>query len=225
MQFSPRNPTIEQLQSKIDKVQRHLKGRSAIIAGGALRDIILGKPIKDIDVFIEGGGPFEHFDELHEFLFHEFVLGVRKSDGLAWNLKQEVLSTRRGYANNTIPKAIPGMTSEPAATDYANFWVVEYPVGWYGYPVQFVWLTDSDPRKEVFEKFDFALCRVWLDSRRLRWSPEFAADRESKRLTLFDSGWGSTAPDRVERLRAKFSDYRFVNRSTQYKPNAQTKKD
>jgi hypothetical protein len=207
-----RNPTIAQIQSKVAFLNRVLPGHEIVAAGGVLRDIILGKPIKDIDFFISGG-PSDHFEKAWEPLKREFACGHHTRDRAYVGC--ENLSGSGGFSSGYGGRHEDAPALMTVSDDsYSAFWVAEYFDGWYGYPTQLVYVFDGEVRTEVFEKFDFALSRVWADATRLRWSPEFASDRDNKRLTLFDSGWGKTAADRVARLREKFSDYRFVNRSS-----------
>jgi hypothetical protein len=180
--------TVAQLQTCVTKIRRCHSDREVVIAGGALRDIICGKPIKDIDIFIQGTMPDHYCSGLHYRLEEDFALGTHDSDYEIFAASP--LSTYGGYS---------------------DFWTIEYPVGWFGLPVQLVYVDTQDLRADLMECFDFGLSRIWCDERRLRWTSEFEFDRANKRLSFYGSGWGQTSPERLARIQAKYSDYRFRN--------------
>lgn len=205
--------TIEQIQGCVGRLNKLLPGRQIIAAGGCIRDVLLKKPVHDLDFFIAADAPHDFFEKLYEPLEKEFGVGWHNMDGFR----------QKGF--DVVGTSKHSGCYGGGGTKYKDdFWVAEYQNGWYGFRTQLVFIpaialgSDNewvyeDPRKEVMTKFDFGLCRVWADAHRLHVGAEFRSDADQRRLTFFGSGWGSTSIERIAKLRAKFPDHRFTNRS------------
>jgi len=192
--------TIKHLQSRVEWLNRAMPGVSIVCAGGAPRDILNGRPVKDLDFFIEGLA-IDFWESLYPKLKKEFSIG-RHGKG------------ETGPHPNILTA---GGKGGGYGSSYSNFYTVEIPSGWFNLPCQFVIVPPCpaapDLRAELMTKVDFGLARVWCDATRLRGTPEYWADSLHKRLTFFGSGWGATSPERLARIREKYADYRFCNRS------------
>jgi hypothetical protein len=148
------------------------KDSKAIIAGGAIRDTYMDKPINDIDVFTN----------------HKFS----KSD----LIKLLDIDTDRGefvrdISANQDDSELPSRWAEQGAAKAAScgeregiYSVME--VWKYNQPiVQIVTLQPfMDPVRYVEEKFDIGLCKAYYTGRRVHYSSEFFRDVREKTLTL-----------------------------------------
>lgn len=190
------NPSISFIQDKVALLRKFYPGHEIVCAGGAVRDILCNKPVKDLDFFLEGDAStlFRH-SNLYSELCQELNHGCHTRDHVVLDMNKVSSNTKYGgYGSSEL-------------------FVVEFPCGWRNYPIQLVFLPEGNVRKEVFEKFDFGLTRVYCDERGVRAHPTFYHDQLNRRLTYYGSGWGCTSPERIARLREKYSDYRFVNKS------------
>lgn len=185
------NLTIPKLQALCGTVARCFPEGIVRIAGGALRDLLHDKPVKDIDVFIclqntEGdGGWYDGCHELGQILHCEFqtsgtdCLDLRNSEGYS----------------------------------YGAFRLVDYPTGLHWHPVQLVFIEEH-PVDNVKNHFDFGLSQVWCSENTLRMTPAYWFDHYNHRITYLQSTEPNeqrrlSSKQRAERLKLKYQGWKF----------------
>lgn len=152
-----------------------------IIAGGAVRDGVLGYPINDIDLWAQSGkpGPWSDLDFTEQDNAAEYDMG-----------NKEVGIRVTGVGQWTGTKTRPDC---------------RYPVQ--VMPIERVdWGRESIPPEMLVERFDYGICMAaYTRKGGLYLSPKFLADAEAKRCTLHDARFTNAA--RRARLVAKFPDW------------------
>lgn len=146
----------------LERVQAYIPG--AVIAGGYLRDLYLGMPYKDIDIFI----PFtEDVDELIE--------------QIRW---KPVIETE--YHPTTI-REVHCCKYKPQ-TEITRVWdVVSYrQVGFEDTlkGVQIIMLQKGFTIQDRVERHDFGICQIWYDGVNTYCTDAFLQDFEQKTFTL-----------------------------------------
>jgi hypothetical protein len=140
---------------------QNLGFKSAVIAGGALRDDYTGKPISDIDIFV-----WDHCYSIQEWktipevpLIESCLSSVIGSN----NWKQLLKSSYGPNPDNKLTRIWEYQTSH--------------------FPVQVI-MTKMKPVEHIEKHFDFGLCKVWSDGVKIRYTPDFLRDVKNKTLTL-----------------------------------------
>ena len=149
----------------------------AVIAGGALRDLILDRPVGDIDIFVKAQGPYT---EAHlKALFGDSIEKVSKE----WVIK---------YAEH-LPELDSVWDIKMRDADYHPFQVIALNM-------------DVTPQSAV-ERFDFGICRVAHDGNRLYITPEFAQDADNHTFTALRVHNKQSTWDRIDRFLSPGSKY------------------
>lgn len=213
------NLSIEKLQrvaAQITEVCSH----SLVIGGGAPRDLLNGRPVKDIDVFIglEGadeemaGDWFDICTSVGE-LWPQIVKrrydiwtpeGVKRGK---WCQSADTwLGSNRGENPMLCLRNAKGYS-------YGAFSLVEFPVGPYCHSLQLVFI-DIDPVENVRNHFDFGLSKVWVTPSQLRMDKAYWHDHFGQRITYLNSTEPNeqrrqSSVDRLGRLRTKYAGWRF----------------
>lgn len=148
----------------------------AIIAGGAVRDFLLGVPPKDIDVFLPASAvkslpPTEGF----EFAFHEPRFGFHRIDGIQdrqseYQSLNDICLVSRGE--------IEGFTVD----------LVEFTIDFTG--------------QQLVETFDFWINQCWFDGE-LRDTREARQDRANNNVTICNEERLERSLARFERFNAR----------------------
>lgn len=156
-----------------------------VIAGGAIRDAILGKPIKDIDIFVPSCS-------------REMDIEIRQQ---VWNL--------RGMFGIQFPVAISDLIQR--AEKYA--WNVRKiaDLEAFGVPVQVMtyrYKVGSLPLiySDLLKQFDLSICKVAADATTLYPAREFGLTLTTK-LIKYEREKDSTNGDHVRRIRKKYPEY------------------
>lgn len=132
---------------------------SAIIAGGAVRDRIGGKPVKDIDIFISES---------------EWVkAGLHYKAPSDWTcLGKDALSqSASGYLTNR--QLLQVIDKTPPVNHHSDL-IIE---------TQLV-IVNGDPVDHVDKYFDFGICKAWYDGSYIRCHSEFVRDMTNQTITL-----------------------------------------
>ena len=173
---------------------RLLFGGEAIIAGGAVRDTVTGKPVKDIDIFVMLTDDDDKASE-------EFAIACAK---LAKDLGGEL-------ELDCSPESYGGQF------DLARVTVKEEGAPDEIYEIIGIW--EEYPDNDVHD-YDFGLSQMFVTGRGLFMTPAAAKDLQNKTITYMHA---STIRDRdnrlrskrrLARLRAKYSDWTFVGCET-----------
>lgn len=183
------NLTIPKLQQLLEVIAKADRQVNPFIAGGAIRDLVLGRPIKDIDIFICNNTP-----SLDEYALDD---GWFDDSRVLTALEEHLYCkpTRIGGSDN--PKA------------YANcFSVHEFPTGLHMTPVQVI--SCHKTKAETIADFDFGLCQIWLDQQRIGTTKAFERDRQGY-LTYMGAILGAGDLEHLGRLRKKYPTHRLQN--------------
>lgn len=183
--------TIPQLQKHLTLVQECFKWSTCIIAGGAVRDVLNGKPVKDIDVFIElGEDPTAAVKELSERLYCPFT----EAD---WHAEP-------GYLPDKYTKGSDGKGA---------FLVCDLPKGVGSCPTQLIFIA-TDPVQNLRDNFDFDLSQAWVTRYKVWATPACRAAMVNKRITYCpatkpNAQQRASSRDRLERLKVKYAGWAF----------------
>lgn len=176
--------------------------KSAVIAGGAIRDLKFGIIPRDIDIFLLdpriGGG-------LREDSPVSIITDYDRDDVLAdiLNLRQNKLQ----YARDSIDRKA-GKEYYKGHNHITS--VVDVIKGCT--PFQLIFL-DKDPIEFVEDNFDFGLCKCYCDGNKIRYTPDFMRDLRDERLTLVaknmsDAQYRSMV-NHYRKLSEKFPKHKF----------------
>lgn len=208
---------ISELSTLRSLVVRAFPQARVVVAGGAPRDILHSRPVKDIDVFIQLPGlrPLEWVDgrgvkqvevtpdsELHYLWFSGCeVLCSLLGPGSSWN----------GSWHNQEDDSVVDSLGNSKGYGYGAFSLVDITPGWRMTPVQLVFI-DIDPEENVRNHFDFGLSQVWVGEGGLRWTPAYWKDHDLHRITYTPSS--EPNPQRIEsslarlaRLKVKYAGW------------------
>jgi hypothetical protein len=164
-------------------------GIKPVIAGGAIRDILLGYYPKDHDVFIDVSKFAEDPDALQDFIdvfLYDFCVSVSG-----------------GNTNFDFPYSIKPKNNDTTLTVWANeeykdmegtFEVREW---WPTYvnaqcPIQFIFMKEpmieEDAGQFISDKFDYSLVKCYMDieTQKIYASDEFMKDIDATRITVKD---------------------------------------
>lgn len=200
--------------------------KSAIVAGGAPRDLYHGKPIKDIDFFLQD--PLVSTERINWtslpnkeqtlkmspplFLPHMLgldtnncIIGTVVAQGFTWMLSKVDFKNDDEYA----------YAKPSEVTQIWNLYVENHT------PLQFMFLK-SDPVNFVEKKFDVGLCMCYFDGQKLRYTPEFIEDSSNQKFTICgdisDQQLHKTLTSHIPRLQTKYPWH-----TIEYAPHIQPK--
>lgn len=159
---------------------RDAGGTDAVIAGGAVRDFLLGRPMKDIDVFLRSRGNVED---------------------------ERIVKTAYPKAElqfNTDPEYSIQMP------EVASVWNYQEGGLFADAPVQLIFLNGPDVTLPgMLERFDFGLCRAGFDGD-IVVTAAFVKDAFGMTMTLLYSPHPAHSQRRYERLIRKYPYHRLV---------------
>lgn len=170
---------------------RLIFGGETIIAGGAVRDTVTGKPVKDIDIFVMLSGD----DDKASAKFAESCAKLAKE------LKGEL-------EMDASPESYGG------TFDLARITVKEEGEDDKIYEIIGIW--EEYPDNDVHD-YDFGLSQMFATGCGIFMTPAAAKDLQNKTITYMHAGrWREEdnrlrSKRRLARLRAKYSDWTFVD--------------
>jgi hypothetical protein len=131
---------MQDTRETIGKLVRlmHEKGVTAVVAGGAARDIFNGHPVKDIDVFVLGGWNMEKFSEQ---VFGHIPQGPLGDPTTPWTL-------------------VGGSEYIPLFRARGVMSVCE--MTWEGEMLNFIFMEAGVPREDIVGNFDLASNQAWF---------------------------------------------------------------
>lgn len=184
----------------IKRVNSRMKesGYTYFIAGGAPRDLKLGRPITDIDVF------------------------VKLPPNYSTSNTGELLETfNRLFGQEGEPTWLEDYLGGPQN----SLGLIDYKVSFEEKcQIIFVKTSVEDFKNYVFKRFDFGLCRIGFDERLNKVkSSQFTYDYDTMQLTLYM--WDSPAQllkavtEHYPRLKAKYPSYGFNCVKTELNPS------
>lgn len=170
----------------LNAVNRQLP--EAFISGGALRDLLLEKPVNDIDIFVSAVDVSE--TEMEEY--------IRK----VWNIKPQRMGTTGAHLADY----------DMAVCDVLSVWDQQVPMANGNvYKVQIIALncpTTQMLADYVLERIDFGVCRIACNSNgdyTIR--DEFLQDYLAKTFTLCKCTYPDSHIRRWDRLKVKYPDW------------------
>ena len=176
---------------------------SAIIAGGALRDIICDNLVKDIDIYIrdDEGADINKIAALYGV---EVVAGDKPPENRDYIILKQDFKAIKAGASVKYTKVDPTYIHQEPNGQHSllqSFITLIYDLKYNGelYNLMFI---EANPSEFVETDFDFGICKVHFDGHSLVVSDEFWYDYENKQLTI--SG--------------KFSNSQMIHSLTNHRP-------
>lgn len=137
---------------------------SAVIAGGAIRDIYHGKPIHDIDIYV-----------------NESNVNPYSQD--TWKTEFDLRTT--AISENYIRKV--GSEDYSGKNHIGAVWEMQKHNKLYN-----IIVVDIDPIEYVTKWFDIGLCKAYCDGTKIRFTADFMHDSRSKKLTIVSKNMDET---------------------------------
>ena len=158
--------------------------RNVVLAGGALRDLDLGLPVKDLDFFIAVG------DESEAHHLNKLMGGEEVKD---WDALDE--DDRRCYPDSMrevihvadLGKKVGGKTAQLIFINWG------------------IW--------NIMDRFDYGLCQIMFDGERIKTTKAYEKDKKEKTLTVVRADSAAALASSVKRYRRwadKFPDHDWI---------------
>lgn len=181
----------------------HDKGIAAVIAGGCLRDLDNGRPIKDIDIMVIALPPDNNPGGLNSLSCVDTT--VARLDKLLGVVGSPTVSeTGQAYVTGMSPEVL-------AVYDYTGIFGADHP-----YPVQVIVLDPvvmGDMR--MVDRMDFGICRISYGGGAVVKTPEYEHDKAHQTFTLCREPRSADDMDRArrrfDRLSEKYEGWAFRN--------------
>lgn len=175
--------------------------RSAVIAGGAVRDIYFEKMPADIDIFLwdpsySNENTVAEAPESIDFLAQMF------------NIKPVGPYNPRSVADDHIERVF-GEYPEGGVTRVTAVWNVMKNF----LPLQIIFVSER-PDVYVDQYFDFGICKAYCDGIKLRYTRDFMHDAHHKKLSYVakeprDFETKFSLENHLPKLQSKFPDHKF----------------
>ncbi len=167
---------------------------SAIIAGGAVRDLCHDKPVNDIDIYVPTGAALGKTafdsDEMYESEFWEYLFSMDGTDDYIDSNTGDgsgegsihIDTVFEIYSNNTLYNII---------------------------------LVDLNPVEYVERHFDVGLCKAYFDGKKFRLTADFMRDSKNSTLTIVAENMKQNDFDRmmeghVTKLQRKYPHHSII---------------
>lgn len=183
-------------------VVNSLLDRDAVIAGGYVRDLALGRETKDVDIWYHPDQwaksntnmllPVD-FDAMSVYLGVSSILrqaGFKVSNATLLNYYEE--DPAMNWCHSLTKFTVNGVNIDLIHC--------KQPIG-------------RDPEEGLFHQFDFGICMAAIRGTTFYVCDKFEQDVKNKTITFYDTSRGEEDMDRVinshlPRIRAKFPDYK-----------------
>jgi hypothetical protein len=158
---------------------------SAVLAGGALRDRDNGRPVKDLDIFVEGEGSDDLMDVREKLIERGFECSFPNSDEMYPIAQGEVV----GFFDVSHPTLRPA-----GAAANVQLIVVR-------------WSTE-----DIMSRFDFGICQIAFDGTAVERTAHYLQDQEERTFTIVRERRDEALEASVERfarLSPKYPGWNF----------------
>lgn len=159
------------IREALSKLQ-HEGYHTAIVAGGAIRDMYHDVEVSDVDIFIEykmtSNNPKRAFTAPE---WNQYWRDVFFSGGTFYGIAQRYSAYN---SDNLLEDEI-----EDSDQHILAIWDILTSEAVY----QVIFLN-VDPKQYVDQKFDFGLCKAWFDGKKLHYSRDFNRDSRNRTVTL-----------------------------------------
>jgi len=178
---------------------------SAILAGGAIRDLTLGNYVKDYDIFV-------HKDDKVDSKFHDPYHWEQLAKISKPKQQKAVDSTRMWPSINSRVKRAPSASSVTAQNVGVNS-VVKFDLN-NDITVDII-ITNVAPDLYVREYFDIGICKTYTNGTRVFYTPDFISDVENKTITILGKHMTfeeieRCEADHAERVQEKYPSHTIV---------------
>ncbi|MBI3440838.1 MAG: hypothetical protein HY052_03375 [Proteobacteria bacterium] len=179
----------------------------AVIAGGALRDKLNGRPVKDVDIFLKTRGDKKQNKQFLERAFAVAGLGI---------VPTKIAGYRNGYfergttENISDPVVTTMKTSLLTKKKISESWIIMAGPQNTEYNIIFVEGGQAQAPPAVFAErlikdFDFGFCQIAYNGHGLTTTAAFQRDVTNKQIMLNEGK--TAAPGHLERLCKKYPDW------------------
>jgi len=146
--------------------------RSAVIAGGAIRDTYFNQLPRDVDIFVYDPGLSG------EEIMYPYT-GTVDSNFLTQCFRLDRTSNPRRASSDRVTRASNSICSYGSLHGVTSVWDVMKDC----VPYQFITLS-APPIDWVNQSFDFGLCKAYYDGEKIRFTSDFMFDMQHKQLTI-----------------------------------------
>jgi hypothetical protein len=171
----------------------------AIIAGGALRDLVNDKPVKAIDIFVS--------DHNEVTVNGNFGLILDSLEEFHHRLAKAIGDPNWSYTvSRSAPEYLESMDDQVVE-------VLSFNAPGITLPVQVVVLKDASNPWEVLKRIDFGICQIGHNGKATLATPEYTIDKVNHSFTLCrceSKAQMARSMQRYERLSAKYPDWELV---------------
>jgi hypothetical protein len=200
--------TIPRLQAACLEINQCFPEAKVVIAGGAVRDVLNHKQVKDIDAFIQMDHSLDD-ERLHQQWW-------RGCEELAcrYHCSWSAPDWERRALKDILAEGEPlEQARNSKGYGYGAFSLVDFPTGPFMHPWQLVFI-DIDPEVNVRHHFDFGLSQCWVTPNQLRMTPAYWKDHFHRRITYTPSVEPcevrrESSRHRLLRLREKYAGWEF----------------
>lgn len=156
------------------------------LAGGALRDIDLGRPIKDVDIFMP----------------HGHVTSRRLEDCLL------PLSKTR-YPFGMYVEEVPHDPNSNSALSNGVISPSHFKFYMDGWKFEITQKMEPFTQRSIIDSFDLGICMICLDGMHVYRSPEYLSDAQNQRITIVHET-GGREQEHAYRLAQKYNEWKIV---------------
>lgn len=158
--------TIPRLQQFYDQLKRSMEDCTIIIAGGAVRDALNGREVKDLDVYIQCGldwdkDPCDVAEEVESVIFTWNKQFFSKGKCLSEEIVDGGQGAYKGISIQTV-------------------WHWDHACG--DLPLDLIFVN-RDPSTVVKQEFDFGICQAWVGHYGLKTHPAYWTDSLNRTIT------------------------------------------
>lgn len=189
--------TIARLQSFYDQLKSGLEDSTIVIGGGAVYDTLNGRPVRDLDVYVQS--PFD-WDTGTEDLKEDI------SNTVTW-FNRTYYTSGKCLSKSDIDKKNYGTVS------VQTVWHWDHTIG--DLPVDMIFVS-KPPSEYIETEFSFGLCQAWVGHYGLRTTRAYWRDSLNRTITfMLDHKVGTPAHDKCRehalKLKLKYPDWKFRN--------------